>query len=44
MGGFVGRGNCTLNVEFNIVVDLEVVVCVFRSGIEIVMCGLDVIN
>lgn len=44
MGGFVGCGNCILNVEFNIVVDLEVVVCVFCSGIEIVMCGLDVIN
>ena len=30
--------------EFNIAADPEAAACVFRSGIEIVMCGLDVTN
>ena len=42
MGGSAGRGNCTPNAEFNIAADPEAAACVFRSGIEIVMCGLDV--
>lgn len=44
MGGSAGRGNCTPNAEFNIAADPEAAACVFRSGIEIVMCGLDVTN
>ncbi len=44
MGGSAGRGNCTPNAEFNIAADREAAACVFRSGIEIVMCGLDVAN
>ncbi len=43
-GGSAGRGNCTPNAEFNIAADPEAAACVFRSGIEIVMCGLDVTN
>ncbi|WP_200858539.1 nucleoside hydrolase, partial [Klebsiella pneumoniae] len=35
---------CTPNAEFNIAADPEAAACVFRSGIEIVMCGLDVTN
>ncbi|MGC6746391.1 nucleoside hydrolase [Escherichia coli] len=38
------RDNCTPNAEFNIAADPEAAACVFRSGIEIVMCGLDVTN
>ncbi|MFO6427683.1 nucleoside hydrolase [Escherichia coli] len=30
--------------QFNIAADPEAAACVFRSGIEIVMCGLDVTN
>lgn len=44
MGGSAGRGNFTPNAEFNIAVDPEAAALVFRSGLEIVMCGLDVTN
>lgn len=44
MGGSSGRGNFTPNAEFNIAVDPEAAARVFQSGIEIVMCGLDVTN
>ncbi|HCL6626659.1 TPA: ribonucleoside hydrolase RihC [Citrobacter amalonaticus] len=44
MGGSAERGNFTPNAEFNIAVDPEAAARVFRSGIEIVMCGLDVTN
>lgn len=44
MGGSAGRGNFTPNAEFNIAVDPEAAACVFQSGIDIVMCGLDVTN
>lgn len=44
MGGSAGRGNFTPNAEFNISVDPEAASRVFQSGVEIVMCGLDVTN
>lgn len=44
MGGSAGRGNFTPNAEFNIAIDPEAASQVFRSGLEIVMCGLDVTN
>ena len=44
MGGSAGRGNFTPNAEFNIAVDPEAASRVFQSGVEIVMCGLDVTN
>ncbi|MGK9172534.1 ribonucleoside hydrolase RihC [Yokenella regensburgei] len=44
MGGSAGRGNFTPNAEFNIAIDPEAAARVFNSGIEIVMCGLDVTN
>ena len=44
MGGSAGRGNFTPNAEFNIAIDPEAAALVFRSGLEIVMCGLDVTN
>ncbi|WP_343529693.1 ribonucleoside hydrolase RihC [Yokenella regensburgei] len=44
MGGSAGRGNFTPNAEFNIAIDPEAAAIVFRSGLEIVMCGLDVTN
>ncbi|ELY4221947.1 ribonucleoside hydrolase RihC [Cronobacter sakazakii] len=44
MGGSAGRGNFTPNAEFNIAIDPEAAARVFDSGIEIVMCGLDVTN
>lgn len=44
MGGSAGRGNFTPNAEFNIAVDPEAAARVFQSGIDIVMCGLDVTN
>jgi non-specific riboncleoside hydrolase len=44
MGGASGRGNFTPNAEFNIAIDPEAAERVFQSGIEIVMCGLDVTN
>lgn len=42
MGGSAGRGNLTPNAEFNIGIDPEAAARVFESGLEIVMCGLDV--
>jgi non-specific riboncleoside hydrolase len=44
MGGSAGRGNFTPNAEFNIAVDPEAAARVFASGLDIVMCGLDVTN
>lgn len=44
MGGSSGRGNLTPNAEFNIAVDPEAAAHVFNSGLDIVMCGLDVTN
>ncbi|MDQ4429343.1 ribonucleoside hydrolase RihC [Yokenella regensburgei] len=44
MGGSAGRGNFTPNAEFNIAIDPEAAAIVFRSGLGIVMCGLDVTN
>ncbi|WLI75519.1 ribonucleoside hydrolase RihC [Kosakonia sp. H02] len=44
MGGSAGRGNFTPNAEFNIAIDPEAAARVFNSGLEIVMCGLDVTN
>lgn len=44
MGGSAGRGNFTPNAEFNIAIDPEAASLVFQSGLEIVMCGLDVTN
>lgn len=44
MGGSAGRGNFTPNAEFNIAIDPEAAAKVFQSGLEIVMCGLDVTN
>lgn len=42
MGGSAGRGNFTPNAEFNIAIDPEAAARVFRSGLDIIMCGLDV--
>lgn len=42
MGGGISHGNCTELAEFNIYVDPESAQIVFRSGIPIVMSGLDV--
>ena len=44
MGGSAGRGNFTPNAEFNLAIDPEAGARVFESGLEIVMCGLDVTN
>jgi len=42
MGGGISRGNMTAAAEFNIRVDPEAARIVFRSGVPLVMSGLDV--
>ena len=42
MGGSATRGNRTPSAEYNIYADPEAAQAVFRSGIQIVMCGLEV--
>jgi ribosylpyrimidine nucleosidase len=44
MGGAYGLGNVTAAAEFNIFVDPEAASVVFRSGVPIVMMGLDLTN
>ena len=42
MGGGVAFGNVTAAAEFNVLVDPEAADVVFRSGVRLVMAGLDV--
>ena len=42
MGGGAHQGNFTATAEFNIYADPEAAKVVFDSGVQIVMCGLDV--
>ena len=44
MGGAYGNGNFTPSAEFNIFADPEAAHVVFKSGVPIVMMGLDVTN
>ncbi len=44
MGGAARGGNCTPSAEFNIYADPEAAQIVMQSGVELVMCGLDVTN
>ncbi len=42
MGGSSGRGNVTPAAEFNIYADPDAAKIVFKSGVKIVVCGLDI--
>ena len=42
MGGSATRGNRTPSAEYNIYADPEAAQAVFRSGVSIIMCGLEV--
>lgn len=42
MGGAAVGGNCTASAEFNIYADPEAAQLIFRSGVKVVLCGLDV--
>ena len=42
MGGLSGRGNITPAAEFNIYADHDAAKIVLKSGVKIVVCGLDI--